>query len=375
MATKLFQLSEILSFSSKSHRKAGDGLGFGTFPFFTSSQTQSKWLNEADYNHESIILGTGGAPSAHCSQKFSTSADVFILHPKNENVLAKYVYYFFIGNKDILERGFKGAGLRHLSREYVEKIKVPLPVDKNSNPDTAEQKRIVAILEEAETLKKKRAEADQKMDELIPALFVQMFGDPFTNPMQWEMVQLSELGSLDRGKSQNRPRTAPELFGGPFPFVQTGDITNAGWRLAAYNQTYSEKGLAQSKLWPKNTLCITIAANIARTTVLDFEACFPDSVVGFIANESSTPDYVQGLFMFLQKRLEDIAPRVAQLNINLAILRKFLVPRPPVNLQSEFSEKITKILLINNRQSQSTEKLREVGSTIFAGFFRATTTP
>ena len=193
MATKTFQLSEIFQFLPKSHRKAGDGLESGLYRFFTSSQLQTKWFDEADYSSEAIILGTGGAPSIHCADNFSTSADTFIIAPKDKNVLAKYVYYFLSGNKDILDRGFKGAGLRHLSKEYTEKIQIPFPVDKNGNPDLAEQKRIVATLEEAESLKKKRAEADQKMDDLVPALFMQLFGNSASNEKGWNTA---ELGSL-----------------------------------------------------------------------------------------------------------------------------------------------------------------------------------
>lgn len=88
--------------------------------------------------------------------------------------------------------------------------------------------------------------------------------------------------SLDRGRSQYRPRNAPELLNGPYPLIQTGDVSKAGLYITTYQNTYSELGLKQSKLWKAGTLCITIAANIAQTAILAFDACFPDSVVGFI---------------------------------------------------------------------------------------------
>lgn len=93
------------------------------------------------------------------------------------------------------------------------------------------------------------------------------------------------MGELAREKSKNRPRNAPELLNGPYPLIQTGDIANAGIYLKEYTQTYSELGLKQSKMWKKGTLCITIAANIAKTSILTFDACFPDSVVAFIPSE------------------------------------------------------------------------------------------
>jgi type I restriction enzyme, S subunit len=95
--------------------------------------------------------------------------------------------------------------------------------------------------------------------------------------------KLTDVGSVNRGKSRHRPRDAAELYGGPYPFVQTGDVKAANFFITEYTQTYSERGLAQSKLWPPGTLLITIAANIAETAVLKIPACFPDSIIGFIA--------------------------------------------------------------------------------------------
>src|SRR5947207_4830086 len=132
--------------------------------------------------------------------------------------------------------------------------------------------------------------------------------------MRWEEKRLDELGSVSRGRSRHRPRDAAHLYGGPYPFVQTGDIKHAHLYLTTYNQTYSEAGLAQSRLWPKGTLCITIAANIAKTAILSFDACFPDSIVGFIPNSNVTVAYVHHWLELIQTDLENLAPQAAQKN-------------------------------------------------------------
>lgn len=147
---------------------------------------------------------------------------------------------------------------------------------------------------------------------------------------------MAELGELNRGVSKSRPRNKPELLGGPYPLVQTGEVTAAELYITGYENTYSELGLAQSKMWPKGTLCITIAANIAQTAVLGFDACFPDSVVGFISREEVTQIYIHYWFGFFQKILEEQAPQVAQKNINLKILSDLLVMVPPMKLQNQF---------------------------------------
>lgn len=100
--------------------------------------------------------------------------------------------------------------------------------------------------------------------------------------MSWTPKRLNQLGFVSRGRSRHRPRDAAHLYGGPYPFIQTGDVKHAALYVTEHTQTYSEAGLAQSRLWPAGTLCITIAANIADTALLTYDACFPDSVIGFI---------------------------------------------------------------------------------------------
>jgi len=203
-------------------------------------------------------------------------------------------------------------------------------------PPLPEQRRIAAILDQADALRAKRREALAQLDKLAQAIFVEMFGDPVTHPMGWPQVKFGSVGRLDRGVSKHRPRNAPELMGGAYPLIQTGDVANSDGYIRDYRTTYSEVGLKQSRLWSSGTLCITIAANIAKTGILQFDACFPDSVVGFTAEEYATVEFVRVWLSFLQKTLEDSAPESAQKNINLAILRDMDIPLPPIDAQRQF---------------------------------------
>ena len=143
------------------------------------------------------------------------------------------------------------------------------------------------------------------------------------------MVNLGDLGEVNRGRSRHRPRYAEHLYGGPYPFIQTGDIKASGGRITKYTQTYSESGLAQSRLWPAGTMCITIAANIAETGILSFPACFPDSVVGFIPDKSKCDVYfVEQMFRFLRRRVQQEASGSVQGNINLQTLDRLKFPLP-----------------------------------------------
>ena len=165
-----------------------------------------------------------------------------------------------------------------------------------------------------------------------------MFGDPVLNSRQHTVRKLADLGELNRGVSKARPRNTPDLLGGPYPLIQTGEIAAAQLYIDSYENTYSEKGLAQSRMWPKGTLCITIAANIAQTAILAIDACFPDSVVGFIPGDEVTQIYMHCWFSFFQKILDEQAPQVAQKNINLKILSNLDVMVPPLELQKKFED-------------------------------------
>ncbi|ELF4907749.1 restriction endonuclease subunit S [Vibrio vulnificus] len=183
-------------------------------------------------------------------------------------------------------------------------------------------------------------------------------------PDGWTWTTITQLGELNRGKSKHRPRNDPSLYGGDYPFVQTGDVRAADGLLTTYKQTYSEKGLSQSRLWPKGTMCITIAANIAETAILGFDACFPDSVVGFIPqNESVSVEYIEFFFRTAREDLDRYAPATAQKNINLAILETVSVPFMSIEEQKELVLQVTeKLEATNTAEATIDEKIQHSAS-------------
>ena len=223
-----------------------------------------------------------------------------------------------------------------VNKSRFSELKIPVP-------PLEEQRRIAAILDQAETLRTQRRTALALQGSLTQSFFLDMFGDPVANPKGWPTPKFGEVGKLDRGISKHRPRNAPELLGGKHPLVQTGEVANCDGYIRSYTSTYSDLGLRQSKMWPAGTLCITIAANIAKTGILTFDACFPDSVVGFQADDPATVEYVRVWLSFLQKALEDSAPESAQKNINLAILRGLSIPLPPLPLHQTVATRIASI--------------------------------
>lgn len=315
---------------------------------------------------DDILIGRYGASIGKILTGLAGAYNVAIVKtiPDEKVVSKKYLYWYL--NSQYFQRFISNVGSRAaqagFNKNDLGAAQIPL-VDKER------QEEICEVLEKANKLISLRKQQLAKLDELVKARFVEMFGDPVKNTMDWEIKPLSELGELNRGVSKARPRNSPELLGGPYPLIQTGEVANAKTYITSFNSTYSEKGLAQSKMWPKGTLCITIAANIAQTSILTFDACFPDSVVGFISRNMTNELFIHYWFSFFQKILDEQAPQVAQKNINLKILSELNVIVPPLSLQNRFATFVERVDQQKQTVQQSLEKLELMKKALMQEYF------
>ena len=176
-----------------------------------------------------------------------------------------------------------------------------------------------------------------------------------------EKRKLIEMGTLSRGRSQHRPRNDLKLYGGKYPFIQTGDVKNANLYIEKYSQTYNDFGLNQSKLWPENTLCITIAANIADTGILSFPACFPDSIIGFTATKGKTDvRYVKYCFDLLQKSIQNMSKGSTQDNLSMEKLEQLEFNCPSFENQQKIAAVLSSLddkIALNNRINAKLEQM------------------
>jgi type I restriction enzyme S subunit len=260
----------------------------------------------------------------------------------------EYIAHLVKAAEPVILKWVRATTADNFPIENLRSLEIPLPL-------IDQQRRIAAILDKADAMRRKRRRALDLLDSLTQSIFQEMFGDPVSNPKHFPVKPFGEIGRLDRGVSKHRPRNDPILLGGPYPFVQTGDVANSGGYIRSYSSTYSEAGLKQSKLWPAGTLCITIAANIAGTGILTFPACFPDSVVGFTHEQPAMAQFIRVWLSFLRSTLERLAPTVAQKNINLQILRALEVALPPHEMLNSFAAKL-------GVQLKMQEQLRDVAA-------------
>ena len=335
----------------------------GQYPFFTCAVEPLR-IDTYTYDCECVLVaGNGDLNVKYYDGKFDAYQRTYIIESLDKNVLAvPYLYCFLEKYVDTLRQQAIGGVIKYIKLGHLTEATLPIP-------SIAEQLEVVAKLRKANELISLRKEQLAKLDQLVKSRFIELFGDPVYNNNGLPTKKLCELGSLDRGRSQHRPRNDPKLLNGPYPLIQTGEVASAGLYITEYKNTYSELGLQQSKMWKAGTLCITIAANIAQTAILTFDACFPDSVVGFVPNDAVSAIYMHYWFGFFQKILEEQAPQVAQKNINLKILSDLDVMVPTKEQQEQFAafvEQTDKSKLVIQ---QSLEKLELLKKSLMQEYF------
>jgi len=251
---------------------------------------------------------------------------------------------------------------------------------RKEHPDLVSGENHASKLLEKIKADKEKLSKEGKIKKDKPLLPISDTEKPFNLPDGWVWCRLGEAGLFGRGKSKHRPRNDSSLFiNGTIPFVQTGEVSQSKYNrflIEKSNRFYNEKGLAQSKIWPAGTLCITIAANIAETGFLTIGACFPDSVVGFTSLSGNyMPWFIRHYLSSIQQQIIRFAPATAQKNINLEIIGDLLFPLPPFAEQQAIVEHVDEIMAmidelekqVSERKEQSDQLMQAVLREAFEG--------
>ena len=345
---------------SSSYNEIGDGIPFfqGNADFGERYPITRVWCNKPTKvaKAEDILISVRAPIGAmnYAKEKCCIGRGVAALTPNEEKVSSEFIFWLLKGKNNELNQKGTGSTFKAIGRKVLEEIQVP-------EINLELQRKYASNLERIYSIIQDRQRQLEQLDKLVRARFVEMFGDPVSNSYGLPEATLPELGKFGRGVSKHRPRNDPRLLDGEYPLVQTGDVANASLYITSYNSTYSELGLKQSKMWSKGTLCITIAANIAKTAILEFDACFPDSVVGFIANEKTNNIFIHYWFSFFQAILESQAPESAQKNINLKILSELKVIVPEKEKQNEFVDFVHQV----DKSKDSVQKALDEAQLLF----------
>jgi type I restriction enzyme, S subunit len=322
----------------------------GTYPFFTCA-AEHTFSDSYSFDTEALLIAGNGdvGQVSYYKGKFEAYQRTYVLSDFSE-IHSRFLFLILEGKlKETVSKQKLGNTMPYIKLGMLSDFLVPIP-------PLDEQHRIVALLDEAfanfatakANTEKKLQNARELFESHLQTLFAQR-GEG------WKDKTLEEISTtFGRGKSRHRPRNDPALYGGQYPFVQTGDVRNAKHMITEFSQTYSEAGLAQSKLWPKGTICITIAANIAETGILGFDACFPDSVIGVVPDpQVAEVGYVEYVLQSFKARLQALGQGSAQANINMGTFENERFPFPSVVEQRHIVTKLDAI----SEESQRLESI------------------
>lgn len=353
----------------------------GEYPFFTCAAEPIRCHGYSFDCNAILLAGNGDINNiSRYNGKFEAYQRTYVVEII-EPISIDYVFYWFKYrwfdfNKDKMF----GTAIPYIRLGNLQKFPIPVP------PFTQQQRivdRIESLFAKLDEAKQKAQDALDSFETRKAAILHKAFTGELTARWRkehgvgmdsWERLKLSEIGTLERGRSKHRPRNDPHLFGGSYPFIQTGDVASANVYITEHHQTLSEFGMEQSRMFFAGTLCITIAANIGDVAILSYDCCFPDSIVGFTPNSRSVSKFIYYLMSILQQELEDNAPATAQKNINLKILNAIEMNVPTVKEQTEIVRILDNLLAKEQQAKEAAEAVLEqvdlIKKSILARAFR-----
>lgn len=344
---KYLKFGDLFNYENKSKIKAGSGRKIGKYPFFTSSNELTKFINDFQFENASLIFGTGGSASIHyCEKPFSVSTDCLVAFPKDKkNVEIKYVYYYILGNINLLKEGFKGAGLKHISKGYINEIIIPLP-------NLIIQKKIVKILDTSDALNRKNYEILKKYDELSLAIFNNIFGDPVKNNKGWALKPLSTFGKIKTGNTPSR--SVNKFYNSKYiEWIKTDNILENNLNISVAKEYLSEEGVKVGRTALPGSLLVTCIAgsieSIGRAALTNREVAFNQQINCIEPNENVNSIFLYFLFKCSMKYIQNNSSTGMKRMISKGVFEKIKMILPDIEIQNQFEINVLQILLqLNN---------------------------
>lgn len=358
------KFNTLFQFEAKSDIKAGAGLNKGKFPFYTSSSNQTKRMDQAQYRGNSLIFGTGGQPSVHyASTPFATSTDCLVATPKIKDINLQYVYYFLKSNMHILQKGFRGAGLKHISKNYIDKIDIPVI-------SLEQQNKIVWVLSKTEQLINQRKQSIEILEKLVKSVFLEMFGDPVLNPHRYPMVSLSQLGKWQSGGTP--PRSKEYYYDGNIPWYSSGELNGVYIVQSKENINNLAINETSAKLVKAGSLLLGMYDTAAlKSSITLVDASCNQAIAFSLLSENKCNSLYVYMAIQLGKKMHLSRRRgVRQRNLNLNIIKGIKLPLPPVEDQNHYALIFERILNEIDKTKESLSILETLFQSLLQQAFR-----
>ncbi|MEH6543588.1 MAG: restriction endonuclease subunit S [Porticoccaceae bacterium] len=366
---KLGNISSLFDFLPKSKIKAGAGQSSGEYPMYTSSENQTKYLDQYNYEAGCLVFGTGGKASVHlATSRFATSTDCITIRPKPDaNIDARYVFQYLKSNIQILENGFKGAGLKHISKSYLSEIRIPYPENIN------DQRKISTLLNRVDELITSRKNNLQQLDNFLKSVFLEMFGPKNQDFSNWPLVEMKSLAEKHRGAM----RTGP--FGSNLKhdeFSEIGDVAVLGidnavqnkfaWDKKRYITKEKYEELKNYTIYPGDVI-VTIMGTIGRTAVIpkDIPLAINTKHLAAITLDKklANPYFISFSIHsspYILSQLKSKTRGAIMDGLNLGIIKETKLRRPPIELQNKFSEILLKVESIKINYQENLNELENL---------------
>jgi type I restriction enzyme S subunit len=350
---KQAKLKDLFDYLPKSKVQAGDGLEEGMYPFYTSSENQTKYLNAYQHGSGCLVFGTGGKASVHLTTRyFSTSTDCITIKPKREVAIdAGYVFQYFKGNMQVLENGFKGAGLKHISKAYLSNIQIPYP------EEIDDQRRIAELLGKVEGLISQRKQHLRQLDDLLKSVFLEMFGDPVRNERGWETTPLEGFCDAIIDCPHSTPEYSEVETG--YYCVRSSDIVEGYLDLKKTYQVDEqvfEDRIARYRPQLNDIVYSREGGRLGNAArIIDRESiCLGQRMMLFKVSSANRPEFLWALLESVQfkSKLRGLIGGGAAPRVNIKDLKKLVVAKPGLEIQLSFSKIVLRIDQLRERYQQ-----------------------
>ena len=339
---------------------------------FTSSEEHAAFKRRIDLQENDLLLtivgSIGRVARVHTVKPAVFQRSVAILRPKRDIVYSKYLYH-------CLSASHVQNQLKRLTNQssqagvYLGKLKtVEFPL-----PPLPEQKRIADILDKADAIRRKRAQALELTDQFLQSVFLDMFGDPVTNPKGWEFVPIGSFAKVRTGRTPSRDHT--QNFVGSIPWVKTAEVVGAVIQSTAEHVSEQAVEKCAMEIFPKESLLVAMygqGLTRGRTALLGVPATTNQACAVIMPASGYRPLYLWNLLKMSYNQLRELGRGGNQPNLNLSMIRDFSVPLPPLATQDIFIQRAAQVGLLHRKAQASQSTSSTLFDTLIQSAFRGT---